>query len=91
MSGSRKAYTYMPYFYSDLFEFGYEAVGEVSTELDTFADWQQENEKGIIYYQRDGRVRGAMMCNMPDMISIARELILKQDAIVPAQRRLIAA
>ena len=46
----------MPYFYSDLFEFGYEAVGEVDSSLETFADWQKENETGVIYYL-DGRAR----------------------------------
>ncbi len=29
MAGAHKPYDYMPYFFSDLFEFGYEAVGEV--------------------------------------------------------------
>ena len=75
MAGARAQYDYMPYFFSDLFEFGYEAVGEVSTKLETFADWQQENETGVIYYLRDGKVRGAMMCNMWNQVNAARELI----------------
>ena len=64
MAGAQEPYVHMPYFFSDLFEFGYEAVGEVSTELQTFADWQKENEKGVIYYLSDGRVKGVMMCNV---------------------------
>ena len=40
MAGAREPFTYMPYFFSDLFDFGYEAVGEVSASLQTFADWQ---------------------------------------------------
>jgi len=67
----------MPYFFSDLFEFGYEAVGEVNADLETFADWQKENDTGVIYYLGDGKVRGAMMCNVWDKVEAARELIRK--------------
>ena len=75
LTGAREPYTYMPLFYSDLFEFGYEAVGDVSTKLQTFADWQKENDTGVIYYLQDGVVRGAMMCNVWDRVEVARELI----------------
>lgn len=77
MAGARGSYTYLPYFFSDLFEFGYEAVGEVDARLDTFADWQKENDTGVIYYLRDGKVRGAMMCNLWDKVEAARVLIRK--------------
>ena len=75
MAGAHEPYTYMPYFFSDLFEFGYEAVGDVNAELETFADWQKENETGVIYYLKDGKVRGAMMCNVWDKVEAARKLI----------------
>jgi hypothetical protein len=67
----------MPYFFSDLFEFGYEAVGEVSADLETMADWQKENDTGVIYYLRDNKVRGAMMCNVWDKVEAARAVIRK--------------
>jgi len=47
MAGAHKPYDYMPYFFSDLFEFGYEAVGEVDAQLETFADWQKENDTAL--------------------------------------------
>ncbi|HEY3398007.1 MAG TPA: FAD-dependent oxidoreductase [Armatimonadota bacterium] len=75
MAGAGQAYDYMPYFYSDLFEFGYEAVGEIDPRLDVFADWQQENETGVLYFRREGKLRGAMMCNVWDQVPAARELI----------------
>ncbi len=75
MAGAKEPYMYMPYFFSDLFDFGYEAVGEVDSQLETFADWQKVNEKGVIYYLRDGKVRGAMMCNVWDKVEAARTLI----------------
>ena len=61
MAGQKEAYDYMPYFFSDLFEFGYEAVGEVDARLQTVTDWKKENDTGVIYYLRDGVVRGVML------------------------------
>lgn len=75
MAGAHEPYTYQPYFFSDMFEFGYEATGEVDARLDTFADWQKGNDTGVIYYLRDGVVRGVMMCNVWDKIETARALI----------------
>lgn len=77
MAGAHEPYTYMPYFFSDLFDFGYEAVGNVNSELETFAVWQKENDIGVVYYLKDGVVRGAMMCNVWDKVETAREMIRK--------------
>ena len=87
MAGEHKPYTYLPYFFSDLFEFGYEAVGEVNSGMEIVADWQKENEKGILYYLKDGTVRGAMMCNVWDKVPAARELILKDRQVTPHELR----
>jgi NADPH-dependent 2,4-dienoyl-CoA reductase/sulfur reductase-like enzyme len=87
MAGANQPYDYMPYFFSDLFEFGYEAVGEVSSRLETFADWQKENDTGVVYYLEDGRVRGAMMCNVWEMVEAARELIRKGERVEPESLR----
>jgi NAD(P)H-nitrite reductase large subunit len=78
MAGAAEPFTYLPYFFSDLFDFGYEAVGLVEARLTTFADWQKENEKGVIYYSRDGRVVGAMMCNVWKKVPEARKLIVER-------------
>jgi NADPH-dependent 2,4-dienoyl-CoA reductase/sulfur reductase-like enzyme len=87
MAGAHEAYTYQPYFFSDLFELGYEATGEVDTSLETFADWQKENQTGVIYYLRDGRVKGVMMCNLWDRVDAARELIRKGAVVSPESLR----
>lgn len=75
MAGAAEPYLHIPYFFSDLFEFGYEAVGEVNAELETFADWEDEFRKGVVYYLANGRVRGAMMCNVWDRVEEARRMI----------------
>jgi NADPH-dependent 2,4-dienoyl-CoA reductase/sulfur reductase-like enzyme len=83
MTGAMEPFTYMPYFFSDLFDFGYEAVGEVDSRLETFADWKEENKTGVIYYLAEGKVRGAMMCNVWDKVDAARELIRKGERVKP--------
>ncbi len=81
MAGAEEVFDYQPFFFSDLFEFGYEATGEVSSKLDTFADWKKEFETGVVYYLADGKVRGVMMCNVWDKVDAARELIRKGETV----------
>ena len=87
MAGAHTPFTYQPYFFSDLFEFGYEATGEVDSRLDTFADWQKENDTGVIYYLRDGKVRGVMLCNVWDKVEVARALVRKGESVIPEMLR----
>ena len=75
MAGAHEPFAYMPYFFSDLFEFGYEAVGEVSSDLEAVAEWQKPHDTGVVYYLRNDKIRGAMMCNVWDKVDAARELI----------------
>jgi hypothetical protein len=75
----------MPYFFSDLFDFGYEAVGLVSSKLETVADWQKENNTGVVYYLENGIVHGMMMCNVWNKVDEARELIKSKKRLTPAQ------
>jgi NAD(P)H-nitrite reductase large subunit len=87
MAGAGEPYDYMPYFFSDLFDFGYEAVGEVSAELSVVADWQEENATGVLYYLADDRVRGVMMCNVWDKVEDARALIREQRQVSAEELR----
>ena len=75
MAGRAVAYDHLPFFYSDLFELGYEAVGEVDARLETVADWQEPYRKGVIYYLREGRVRGVLLWNVWEQVDFARKLI----------------
>ena len=75
MAGAAEAYDHLSYFYSDLFELGYEAVGELSHRLETYADWQEPFKKGVIYYLAGGRVRGVLLWNVWDTVPAARALI----------------
>lgn len=75
MAGAGEKYQHLPFFYSDLFELGYEAVGELDARLETYADWQEPFQKGVIYYLEGGRVRGVLLWNTWDTVPAARELL----------------
>ncbi len=78
MAGADEPYHHTPFFYSDLFELGYEAVGELSSRLETVADWQEPYQKGVIYYLEGGRVRGVLLWNVWEKIKDATELIAEK-------------
>ena len=75
MAGADAAYTTLPFFYSDLFEFGYEAVGLLDDRLDVVEQWSEPYREGIVYYLDDGRVRGVLLWNTWGQVDAARELI----------------
>jgi 3-phenylpropionate/trans-cinnamate dioxygenase ferredoxin reductase subunit len=79
MAGKSEPYYHLPYFYSDLFELGYEAVGETDASLETFADWTKPNKKGVIYYLKNGRVRGVLLWNVWGKVDAARGLIAQKE------------
>lgn len=78
MAGANETYAYAPMFYSDLFDLGYEAVGELSSSLDTVADWKEPFTKGVVYYTQEGRVRGILLWNVWDTVDEARLLLGEQ-------------
>lgn len=70
-----KPYHHQPYFYSDMFELGYEAVGSLSSKMDVVSDWEEPYQKGVVYYLEDGRVRGVLLWNVWHQVDAARNLI----------------
>ncbi|MGE5123509.1 MAG: NAD(P)/FAD-dependent oxidoreductase, partial [Acidobacteriaceae bacterium] len=78
MAGAREPYHHLPYFYSDLFELGYEAVGDLDARLLTFVDWKEPYKKGVIYYLENSRVRGVLLWNVWDSVPKARLLIAEK-------------
>lgn len=79
MAGANESYTHIPMFYSDLFDLGYEAVGEMNSKMKTISDWQEEPfKKGVVYYMDDGRVRGVLLWNVWKKLDEARALIKEE-------------
>jgi NADPH-dependent 2,4-dienoyl-CoA reductase/sulfur reductase-like enzyme len=75
MAGKKEPYHHLPFFYSDLFDLGYEAVGELDSRLNVLADWKEPHREGVVYYQKEGRVRGVLLWNVWGQVDAARELI----------------
>jgi NADPH-dependent 2,4-dienoyl-CoA reductase/sulfur reductase-like enzyme len=76
MAGAAEPYDHLPFFYSDLFELGYEAVGEVDPRLDTIERWEQPNRKGVVaYVDGERRPRGFLLWDTWGKVDAARELI----------------
>lgn len=75
MAGRQTAYHHQPYFYSDLFDLGYEAVGELSSRMETYSDWKVPFREGVVYYLKDNKVRGVLLWNTWDQVEAARNVI----------------
>jgi 3-phenylpropionate/trans-cinnamate dioxygenase ferredoxin reductase subunit len=76
MAGANVPYLHLPFFYSDMFDLGYEAVGEVDSRLETVENWQELNRKGIVaYVDESHRPRGFLFWNVWDHVELGRELI----------------
>ncbi|VVM08238.1 NAD(P)/FAD-dependent oxidoreductase [Methylacidimicrobium tartarophylax] len=75
MAGSRDKYDHIPFFYSDLFDLGYEAVGLIDNRLEVFCDWKEKFHVGVIYYLDRRRVRGVLLWNVWGQLDAARALL----------------
>src|SRR5262245_14160484 len=75
MAGANKPYDHLPFFYSDLFDLGYEAVGDVDSRLATVETWTEPNRKGTVdYVDDDGRPRGFMVWIMCENVGAVSAL-----------------
>lgn len=83
MAGDATPYHHLPFFYSDLFELGYEALGELDARHDVAAEWKDRFREGVVYYLSGGQVRGVLLWNVWGQVDAARALIGQ-----PAERRL---
>jgi 3-phenylpropionate/trans-cinnamate dioxygenase ferredoxin reductase subunit len=77
MAGAGSRYDHLPFFYSDLFDLGYEAVGAVDSRLETVERWDEPDKKGIVaYVDGDRRPRGYLLWNVWDKLDAARGSIV---------------
>jgi 3-phenylpropionate/trans-cinnamate dioxygenase ferredoxin reductase component len=75
MAGAGDRYEHLPFFYSDLFDVGYEAVGETDSAQDIVTELRDPNETAPIFYLKKGRVRGVVFWNVFGKTDAGRELI----------------
>jgi 3-phenylpropionate/trans-cinnamate dioxygenase ferredoxin reductase component len=82
MAGADESYDHLPFFYSDLFDLGYEAVGELDPRHETVAEWEEPNLKGLVYYLDGERhPRGVLLWNVFGRVDAARDLIRAHQSI----------
>jgi hypothetical protein len=88
MAGAAEPYTHTPFFYSDLFDDGYEAVGVLDASLETVT--QQDGDQSVVYYVEGDRVVGVLLWNTFGHVDDALDAIAHADASNPdALRRRI--
>ena len=84
MAGAAEPYTHLPFFYSDLFELGYEAVGEVDSRKQTLAQWSDPFRKGVVaYLDEGGRARGFLLVDTWGKVDAATGLIAAGEPLGP--------
>jgi 3-phenylpropionate/trans-cinnamate dioxygenase ferredoxin reductase component len=82
MAGAGTPYDHLPFFYSDLFDLGYEAVGDVDSRLDQVAEWPEPNRKGVVaYVDGEGKARGFLLWDVWGKVDSGRELIASGAAV----------
>lgn len=86
MAGADRPYTTLPMFYSDFFELGWEAVGDVDATLDVQAVWKEPFREGVLFYTRDDVIRGVLMWNVWERVEWARKLIEEGRVTTPGER-----
>jgi 3-phenylpropionate/trans-cinnamate dioxygenase ferredoxin reductase component len=88
MAGAGERYENLPFFYSDLFDLGYEAVGEVDSRHETVAEWAEPNRKGVVCYaDGSGRPRGFLLWDVWGKVDAARRLIEDGEQVGPEALR----
>ncbi len=87
MAGANERYEHLPFFYSDMFDLGYEAVGKIDARLDTVASWKTPFREGAVYYLDKGRVRGVLLWGLFGKVEAARRLMA---GTAPASREALA-
>jgi 3-phenylpropionate/trans-cinnamate dioxygenase ferredoxin reductase subunit len=87
MAGADDPYEHLPFFYSDLFDLGYEAVGVLDSRLETLAEWQEPNRKGVVAYLDGGRPRGFLLWDVWGKVDAATELIRACEPVDAARLR----
>ncbi|MFX1572709.1 MAG: NAD(P)/FAD-dependent oxidoreductase [Promethearchaeota archaeon] len=83
MTGNQEAFDHLSLFYSDLFELGYEAVGELDPKLEIVEDWTSPSEEGVLYYLKEGKVQGVLLWNVWEKDDEAREIISEPGPFSP--------
>lgn len=86
MAGAHQPYAHLPFFFSDFFDLGWEAVGELESDMDVHVIWKTPFREGVLLYLRDGVIRGVLLWNVWDKVEWGRQLIREAKPMTAAER-----
>ena len=91
MAGADRPYTTLPMFYSDFFDLGWEAVGDLDSSLEIQSVWKEPFREGVLFYLRDDVIRGVLLWNVRETVDWARRLVEEGRAMSHQEREEIVA
>ncbi len=86
MAGANKPYDHLPFFWSDFFDMGWEAVGDTDSSLEMDVIWNEPFKEGMLFYLREDVIRGVLMWNMWEKVEWARDRIREARPSTHAER-----
>jgi NADPH-dependent 2,4-dienoyl-CoA reductase/sulfur reductase-like enzyme len=78
LAGADEPYEHTPFFYSDIFDDGYEAVGTLDASLETVT--RQDGDRRVVHYLEGDRVAGVLLWNVFGRVEDACDAIAHADA-----------
>ncbi|MET0931927.1 MAG: FAD/NAD(P)-binding oxidoreductase [Aeromicrobium sp.] len=74
LAGSDETYDHTPFFYSDLFDAWYEAIGTLDASLETVVVEKDDGGR-VVYYLTDEEVVGVLLWKVADGVEPARDVL----------------
>ena len=87
MAGAGQPYTGLPMFFSDFFDLGWEAVGDLDVSFDFEDSWNVPYREGVVFYLDEGVTRGVLLWGVFEKVEAARALI-REDRPMSMEERL---
>ena len=81
MAGEQEVYDHVPYFYSDVFNLGFNVVGRVAGADDVRVLGELNAERSIVLCGQGGSLAGVVLINATDQLEPCRELIRARPAL----------
>ncbi|MHB1281929.1 MAG: NAD(P)/FAD-dependent oxidoreductase [Acidithiobacillus sp.] len=78
MVGAASAFAHQSLFYSDLYEFGFEAIGNCQNQMECRTALSPDGAQAVVYYCENHQVHGVLLWNVWGKVDSARQLIAAQ-------------
>jgi len=89
MAGAHEPYEHVSYFYSDVFDLGFSALGRPAQADDVRVVGELSAERSLVVCGQAGRVSGIILINAIDRLEACREIVRAQPALEEACEDLV--